>query len=84
MKKILLTTLTCLSFNSLSSYEPLDLRDYVLEKMDESADKCEYIELNMPSNCINNAIWNYHKGRIDALSDVVFWIDFGNGPCTSD
>jgi len=90
MKKLALITLTCLCFSSLSatcsefSCEKEELKDYIYSRIDDAYNISESIENSFPKDYITSKIWNAEMGKITALNDVLFFIDFGYGPCTSD
>lgn len=90
MKKLALITLTCLSFSPLSatcselSCEKNKLKDYIYSRIDDAYHVSKSIETSFPENYVTCSIWNAEMGKITALNDVLFYIDFGYGPCTSD
>lgn len=87
MKRLSLTLLTCLSFNSLSA----DIWDYksqcksfIYEMRQVSSLTNDDIEKILPESHEFTPIWQYHKGKMDAFDDILMWLEYDGGPWTSD
>lgn len=87
MKKIILTALTCLSFN-LHSADIWDykcqLKNFIYEMRSVSSLTNDDIERILPETHEYTPLWQYHKGKMDSYDDILMWLEYDGGPWTSD